>query len=77
MSFIIRQEPLSSERYYAEDVRKYNLAAANHEKSYQKLIRHLLKNHVNLHIATSGYTSEKLQLQESVEKEKRHEVQES
>jgi hypothetical protein len=48
---IIRLEPRYSEGS------EYQLAMANHERSYDRIKRHLLKRGYELRIATSGYTS--------------------
>ena len=51
---VIRMEPIT---YNGElDMQVYNLAMANHQKCYDKIIREL-KSIFELRIATSGYTS--------------------
>jgi hypothetical protein len=58
---IIRLEPRGEEQYYIEDIRVYNLALANHCRSYRKIGKHLLSLGYKLRIATSGYTSTEYQ----------------
>jgi hypothetical protein len=48
---VIRLEPRYSEGP------EYQLALANHERSYDRIKRHLIKSGYELRIATSGYTS--------------------
>lgn len=57
---VVRLENQYENSHYDEDVKLWNLAKANHVKCYDKLKRILL-DHFELRIATSGYTSGKLE----------------
>lgn len=54
---VIRLEPLSTEIWHHEDIKKYNLFMANHYIMYERIKKKLLDSGYSLRIATSGYTS--------------------
>ena len=54
---VVKLEPKGEERCYSDEQRIYNLAVANHDRCYDKLIRALKKEGYKLRMATSGYTS--------------------
>lgn len=56
-SILVMLESKYERRYYADEIRLHNLAVANHDRSYRKIQKHLLKNGIKLRMAAGGYTS--------------------
>ena len=60
---LISLNPHYEDSYDYEDFRIFNLALANHERSYNKIARELIKSGLSLRISSGGYTSEPLEVQ--------------
>jgi hypothetical protein len=56
-SILVMLESKYERRHYADEVGLHNLAVSNHDRSYRKIQKHLLKNGIKLRMAAGGYVS--------------------
>lgn len=56
-SIVVNLESKFERRYYPDETRLHNLAVSNHSRCYKRIQKHLLKNGIKLRMASSGYTS--------------------
>lgn len=61
-SILVNLESRFEESYYHQDVKLHNLAVANHNRCYERIQKHLISCGLELRMASSGYTSYKIEL---------------